>query len=47
MAGRMGGRRISTLNLKVVKIDKERNLLSVKGAVPGRKGTMLELVSNK
>lgn len=47
MAGRMGGRRISVLNLKVVKVDAEKNLISVNGAVPGRKGTLLELVSNK
>ena len=34
-AGRMGGKRITTLNLKVVGVDKDENLLVVRGAVPG------------
>jgi len=34
-AGHMGNRRVTTLNLKVVKVDGERNLLAVRGAVPG------------
>jgi len=45
MAGRMGGDRITIKNLKVVKVDAEDNLLAVKGAVPGRKGTLLEIRS--
>ncbi len=47
MPGRMGFGRITVKNLKVVKIDKENNLLAVKGAVPGRKGTLLEIRSIK
>ena len=43
MAGRMGGARVTIKNLNVVKVDKENNLLAVKGAVPGRKGTLLEI----
>lgn len=43
MAGRMGGERITVKNLKVVKIDKENNLIAVKGAVPGKRGTLLEI----
>ncbi len=39
MAGRMGGNKITTENLKVVKIDKEKNLMLVRGSVPGPKGT--------
>ena len=35
MAGHMGDRRVTALNLDLVKIDVERNLLLVKGAVPG------------
>ncbi|TXH02962.1 MAG: 50S ribosomal protein L3 [Nevskiaceae bacterium] len=35
MAGHMGNERVTTLNLDLVKIDAERNLLLVKGAVPG------------
>lgn len=38
MAGHMGDARVTTQNLRVVKVDAERNLLLVKGAVPGSKG---------
>jgi large subunit ribosomal protein L3 len=38
MAGHMGDRNVTALNLDVVRIDLERNLLLVKGAVPGHKG---------
>lgn len=43
MAGRMGGGRISVKNLKIVKIDAENNLLAIKGAIPGRRGTLVEI----
>ncbi len=43
MAGRMGGDRITVKNLKVVKIDKDNNQIFISGAVPGRKGTLLEI----
>jgi large subunit ribosomal protein L3 len=43
MAGRMGGERVTVKNLKIVKIDKENNLIAIKGAIPGRKGTLLEI----
>ncbi len=43
MPGRMGGNRKSVKSLEVVRVDKENNLLAVKGAVPGRKGTLLEI----
>ena len=45
MAGRMGFDRVSVKNLKIFKIDKENNLIAVRGAVPGRKGTLLEISS--
>ena len=38
MAGHMGARNQSTLNLQVVKIDSERHLIAVRGAVPGAPG---------
>lgn len=38
MAGRTGGKRIKTKNLRVLKIFPEQNLLLIKGAVPGHKG---------
>jgi large subunit ribosomal protein L3 len=41
MPGRMGGDTIAVKNLLVVQIDIENNTLSVKGAVPGRPGTLL------
>lgn len=43
MPGRAGFRRITVKNLKIAKIDKENNILAVRGAVPGRKGTLLEI----
>ena len=43
MAGRMGGVRISTRNLEIVKVDVENNMLAIKGAVPGRRGTLVEI----
>ncbi len=38
MAGRMGGQQVTTLNLEVVESDAERNVLLVKGSVPGPNG---------
>jgi len=43
MPGRMGSKRVTTKNLKVVKVDLENNLLALKGAVPGRRGILLEI----
>ncbi|PYR90292.1 MAG: 50S ribosomal protein L3 [Acidobacteria bacterium] len=40
-AGRMGGDRVTTRNLKVVQVDAENNLLLVRGAVPGAPGTYI------
>lgn len=41
MAGRSGGEKVTTLNLEVVRADAERNLLLIKGAVPGPKGGLV------
>jgi large subunit ribosomal protein L3 len=41
MAGQHGSARVTTLNLEVVKADAERNLLLLKGAVPGPRGGMV------
>jgi len=38
MAGHMGAERSTTQNLEVVRVDVERNLLLIKGAVPGAPG---------
>ena len=41
MAGRMGGERTTTLSLKVHKVDAERGLVLIKGAVPGPRGGLV------
>ncbi len=41
MAGHMGHQRVTTLNLVVIKADPERNILLIRGAVPGPKGGIL------
>ncbi|MBI4134971.1 MAG: 50S ribosomal protein L3 [Candidatus Sungbacteria bacterium] len=43
MAGRMGGVRASVRNLKVVHIDSEKEVIGIRGAVPGRRGTLIEI----
>lgn len=45
MAGRMGGDRVTTKNLKVILVDKENGLLLVKGSVAGRRGSLVEIIS--
>lgn len=44
MAGHMGAKRVTVKNLEIVKIDKKNSLLAIKGALPGRRGTLLEIV---
>jgi len=41
MAGRMGNDRVTVQNLEVALVDPERNLLAVKGAVPGARDGLL------
>ncbi len=41
MAGRTGGNKVTTENLKVVKVDPTKNLLLLKGTVPGPKGSIV------
>jgi large subunit ribosomal protein L3 len=41
MAGRMGNQRVASQNLEIIRIDSERNLLAVKGSVPGTKGGLV------
>ncbi len=45
MAGRMGSDRITEKNKKVIFVDQENNLMLVKGAVAGKRGTLVEIVS--
>lgn len=44
MAGRYGGGQVTTKKLTVVRVDPERNLLLVKGAIPGKPGGLLSIV---
>ena len=46
-AGHMGSARITVKNLKVIKIDKDKNLLMVRGAVPGAVGVAVTLHKSK
>lgn len=43
MAGRYGGKQITTRGLVILKVDTERNLLVVKGSVPGKPGALLDI----
>lgn len=43
MAGRDGGKTITVRNLVVAKVDGEKNILALRGALPGRKGTLIEI----
>lgn len=45
MAGRMGGVGVTVKNLQVVDFDEKRNLLAVKGAVPGHRNGIVQVVS--
>jgi large subunit ribosomal protein L3 len=43
MAGRYGGKQITTRGLTILKVDTEHNLLVVKGSVPGKPGALLNI----
>ena len=45
LPGRMGNVTVTVQNLKVVKVDAERNLILIKGSVPGNKGSILKIKS--
>jgi len=45
MAGRMGHERVTIRGLKIAKVDAENNMIAIKGAVPGKRGTLLEIQS--
>jgi large subunit ribosomal protein L3 len=47
MAGRLGGGRVTIRKLTVVRVDPERNLLLVKGAIPGKPGALVSIVPAK
>ncbi len=45
MAGQLGNVRVTTRKLKVVRIDTERNLLLIKGSIPGKPGALISIAS--
>ena len=46
MAGRYGGKKITTKGLLVVKVDEVKNLIIVKGSVPGKPGSLVDIRPN-
>ncbi len=44
MAGRLGGSQVTIKKLSVVRVDLERNLLLIKGAVPGKPGALVNII---
>ena len=47
MAGRMGGTRVTVKNLRVVKVLPETKEVFISGAVPGRRGSLVEIRANQ
>jgi large subunit ribosomal protein L3 len=47
MAGHMGVERVTIKNLVIAAIDKEKNLLFLRGAVPGNRGGLIEIATTK
>jgi len=43
MPGRMGYERVTVKNLVIAKVDAENNILAIKGAIPGYRGTLLQI----
>ncbi len=43
MAGRMGGDKVTVRNLKILHINKDENVMVISGAIPGRRGTLIEI----
>lgn len=47
MAGRMGGKKVTSKNIEIVHIDKEKKMLGLKGPVPGAAGSIVEIYTVK
>ena len=45
MAGRMGSQSVTVSNLEIVKINKEKGLVAIKGAVPGNNGSVVKIIN--
>ncbi len=46
MAGRLGNKKVTIQNLKVLKVDTDNNLLILKGAIPGHKGSVISIIDS-
>lgn len=46
LAGQMGNKNVTALNLEIVQVDAENNLLLIKGAVPGPRGGVVSVKSS-
>jgi len=46
MAGRSGNKQVTVKGLKVIKIDSGKNILAVKGSVPGRNGSVVKIIAS-
>ena len=44
MAGQLGDKRVTVRKLSIIRVDAERNLLLIKGAVPGKPGALLNVL---
>jgi large subunit ribosomal protein L3 len=47
MAGRMGGKQVTTKNLKIVLINKELSLIGVQGSIPGHNNSYISIINSK
>ncbi|KKW09692.1 MAG: 50S ribosomal protein L3 [Parcubacteria group bacterium GW2011_GWB1_49_7] len=47
MAGRMGGEKVTIKNLRVIRVEPETREIFIRGAIPGRRGTKVEVRSMK
>lgn len=47
MAGRLGGKRVTVRKLKIVRVDADKNLLLIKGAIPGKPGALVNILPAK
>ena len=47
MAGRLGGARTTIKKLTVVRVDSDRNLILIKGAIPGKPGALINILPTK
>ncbi len=47
MAGRMGGGKATVSNLEIVAVDKDKNRLMIKGAIPGARGSFVAIIGTK